>query len=211
MVLHWDRKVIKYAAKKTKDDRLAIIGGFPGVTENAVKKTDQFFGAPLIANNNGRLCALTLVDVLAEWKIPESIIIGTCWDTTATNTGHESGSAVLFETRLMHAILWIACRHHMGELHVKHPDIKIRVIVTTSPDDVMFKKFQNIYESLPPCSVYRLYQWPDVLVHPMDFRTTVAVETLRWAEEAMREGSFSKQRDDYRELCELVAIYLGDK
>ena len=144
MVLHWDGTVIKYVAKKKKDYQLAIIGSFPGVTENAVKKTDQFFGAPLIANNTGRLCALTLVDVLSEWKIPESIIIGTCWDTTATNTGHKSGSAVLFEARLMHAILWIACRHHMGELHVKHPDIKIRVIETTSPDDVMFKKFQNI-------------------------------------------------------------------
>lgn len=208
MVLHWDGKKIKYENSQKKDDRLCIIGSFPGVIENGTEKSDQFFGAPCTENGTGRLCAQALVDKLSEWSVPLSMIIGMCWDTTASNTGHISGAATLFEARLMHAILWIGCRHHIGERHVVHPDNKIRVINTTAPTDVMFKKFQDAYQDLPPCN-YRLFEWPAELVQPFDFLTTRAMETLAWAENAMREGTFLKQRDDYRELCELVVFYLG--
>ena len=47
------------------------------------------------------------------------------------------------------------------------------------------------------------------MVHPADFLTTRAKETLEWATKSMTEGTFDKQRDDYRELFELVAEYLG--
>ena len=210
MVLHWDGKVIKYEKKKEKDDRLCIIGSFPGILEDDKKKPDLFFGAPLLEKGSGLVCAQKLVNVVTEWKIPESIIIGTSWDTTYTNSGHKSGAATLFEARFMRALLWLACRHHIGELHVKHPDIKIRILSTTAPEDTMFKNFQKIYKTLPP-SNFRLYQWPDNLVHPMDFLTTHALETLRWAEDMMVEGTFSNQRDDYREFCELIVVYLGGR
>ena len=108
----------------------------------------------------------------------------------------------------MRAVLWLACRHHMGELHVKHPDNAVRVINTTAPEDSMFKKFQQIFENLPPC-YYRLYEWPAELFHPLDFVTTRALEVRQWGTEQMRSGTFDQQRDDYRELCELVVFYLG--
>ena len=124
MVLHWDGKKITYAKKKKKDDRLCIIGSFPGITEqNGELQSDQFFGAPLVKNGSGLVCAQTVAETITEWNIPGSIIIGMSWDTTASSTGHNLGAAVLFEAKLMHAILWLACRHHMGELHIKHPDI----------------------------------------------------------------------------------------
>ena len=136
------------------------------------------------------------------------MIIGMCWDTTATNTGPDLGSATLFESMMMRAILWIACRHHMGELHVKHPDIRIRVINTKAPEDIMFKRFQAVFQSLPPCN-YRFYKWPDNLQQPRDFLTTRAFEVLEWCTLKMQQGTFNNQRDDYRELCELVVVYLG--
>ena len=34
-----------------------------------------------------------------------------------------------------------------------------------------------------------------------------AIEVKKWAEEALLKGCFG--RDDYRELCELVTVYLG--
>ena len=108
----------------------------------------------------------------------------------------------------MRAILWIACRHHMGELHVKHPDLKIRVINTKAPEDLMLKRFHAIFQSLPQAP-YRLFEWEDVSVQPRDFITTRALEVLECGMEQMREGTFNKQRDDYRELCELVVVYLG--
>ena len=59
---------------KKKDDRLCVIGSFPGVTENTEKKPDQFFGAPLVANGTGRICSDTLINVLSEWDIPELLV-----------------------------------------------------------------------------------------------------------------------------------------
>ena len=145
---------------------------------------------------------------MSDWDIPESIIIGMSWDTTASNTGRKKGAATYFESRLRRAIFWLACRHHIGELHVKHRDLNIRVPNTKAPEDIMFKKFQAIFESLPPCN-YRSFEWPAMLVHPMDFLTTCALDVLQWGTEQMREGMFNQQRDDYRELCELVVVYLG--
>ena len=31
------------------------------------------------------------------------------------------GAAAHIEQRLGHAMLWLACRHHVVELHIKHP------------------------------------------------------------------------------------------
>ena len=115
-----------------------------------------------------------------------------CWDTTPSNTGPKKGAATYFESRLDRAILWLGCRHHIGELHVKHPDIKIRVINNTSPEDIMFKQFECVFETLPPCN-YRLYEWPAELVHPRDFVTTCATEVLEWCQQQMRKGTFKKQ------------------
>ena len=99
MVLHWDGKKITYEKKKKKDERLAIVGSFPGVDEGGVNKSDQFFAAPLVADGTGIVCSQTLVDTLSDWKIPESIIIGMSWDTTASNTGRIKGAATHFESR----------------------------------------------------------------------------------------------------------------
>ena len=142
-----------------------------------MKKPDQFFGAPMIPNGTGRVVSQTLIPTIAEWNIPSSSIIGMCWDTTASNTGQHKGSATHFEASIVKALLWLACRYHMGELHVKHPDIKVWVLKTSVPEDLMFKKFQNIFDTLPACN-YRVWEWLDALMHPLDFVTTCALEVL---------------------------------
>ena len=67
-----------------------------------------------------------LMDTLRVWEIPPGRIIGMSWDTTSSNTGKHGGSATLFEQELQRSILWLACRHHVGELHVKHADVATR-------------------------------------------------------------------------------------
>ena len=100
MIIHRDSKKITYSKKKKKDERLAILGSFPGVSnDDGVQRSDQFFGAPLIPNGKGLTCAQALVDMLSEWKIPGSTIIGMCWDTTASNTVCNKGTATLLESR----------------------------------------------------------------------------------------------------------------
>ena len=42
---------------------------------------------------------------------------------------------------------------------------------------------------------------------PHTFRTARALEVREWAEQQLLRGLFG--RDDYRELCELIVVYLG--
>lgn len=121
IVLHWDGKVIKYENRQEQDERLAIVASFPRPAQQ-----HQFLAAPCIPNGTGATMCNALLNTLQSWQIPHENIIGISWDTTASNTGSRQGSASLFERELEQAVLWLACRHHIGELHIKHADIQVR-------------------------------------------------------------------------------------
>ena len=56
--------------------------------------------------------------------------------------------------------------------------------------------------------VLEKWEWPcDKDIRPHNFLVSRAVEVLEWAEKNLFIGSF--ERDDYRELCELVVHCLG--
>ncbi len=81
----------------------------------------MFLGAPVVQRGTGQLLCDATINLLREWDIFDNgSIIGTCWDTTANNTGIHEGAATHFEEHLGYAVLWLACRHHMAELHMKH-------------------------------------------------------------------------------------------
>lgn len=67
-----------------------------------------------------------VVRAINTWEIPHQRIIGMCWDTTASNTGVNQGSATYVEADLKKALLWLACRHHIGERHIAHVDTRVR-------------------------------------------------------------------------------------
>lgn len=121
MVIHWDGKVIKYANRQETDERLAIVASIPRPNQQ-----HQFLAAPYIPDGTGVSMCNALLNTLASWEIPHQTIIGMSWDTTASNTGSLRGSATLFEQQLERGVLWLACRHHVGELHIKHADIEVR-------------------------------------------------------------------------------------
>ena len=96
-------------------------GSFP-----ACEKPDQLFAAPRIEAGTGRVMANALIDTIQSWHIPRSCIVAMSWDTTASNTGIRKGSATLFQDEMERSILWLGCRHHIGELHIKHANIAVR-------------------------------------------------------------------------------------
>ena len=176
IVMHWDSKVIKYAYTKTTDDRLCIVGSFPGSIQ-----ANQFFGAPLIPNSTGATMALKLTDSLQEWNIEAPKVIGMCWDTTPSNTGAIKGSAALFQEEIGKALLWLACRHHIGELHIKHPHDRVRQILQNAPTYPLFKRFREIFSTLPMEDL-KLWEWPDPLMRPLTFLASRALEVREWGE-----------------------------
>lgn len=120
IVLHWDAKQVKYAHHKRTEERLAIVASLPGDQRPA-----QFLGAPQLPDGSGASIKVAVQATIQEWGIPASHVIGLSWDTTSSNTGSVKGSSLLVERELGGARLWLACRHHIGELHVKHVDHEI--------------------------------------------------------------------------------------
>lgn len=126
------------------------------------------------------------------------------FDTTASNTGIRNGCAVLIECELKHSLLWLACRHHIYETHIKNI-WKAITGATSGPDDLLFKGFKSQWGNLDHDNLdFKIFEWPS------DEKSNIhieATEVLKWAKECLAKDSFP--RADYRELLELTVIFLG--
>lgn len=200
IVMHWDSKEIHYEAGDT-DERLCIKASFPGSD-----KSDQFCSAPAIPNGKGIPMAQIVYKTVEDWKIPAERIIAMSWDTTASNSGKHKGSGKIFEKLIQQPILWLGCRHHIGERHISHADTKVRG-PTKGPTDPLFQSFKKKYSFIPRDDI-RKWKWPhEKNMKPQNFLVYKASSVLEWAEDHLLKGSFG--RDDYRELGELAVHYLG--
>ena len=90
--------------------------------------------------------------------------MGGVFDTTSSNTGVREGAMVYLERILDKKLLWLACRHHIAELHIKHAYTKI-MFQTNSPEDPLFKYFKEWFMSaradpeFPDTNTFRRYDW----------------------------------------------------
>ncbi len=123
LIIHWDGKVVEYKRKQF-EDRLAIVASDP--TDHADKEHFQFLGAPCMENGKGQTMCDTLLEMLDQWQIEFKTILGTSWDTTASNSGKFQGAAFLLERVIGEQRLALACRHHIGERHITHANTEVR-------------------------------------------------------------------------------------
>ena len=57
------------------------------------------------------------------------------------------GAATYLENLLGKAIMRLACRHHIAELHIKHADEAVKG-QSHGPNDAMFKKFRKCFDDI---------------------------------------------------------------
>lgn len=116
-VIHWDGKVCQFLDTQgmVYQDCNAVVISMP---LSGVKP--QFIGAPVVQRGTGILLANAALHCAEIWDVNEDII-ATVFDTTSANTGLHQGAALHIEEQLGHCLLWLACRHHIAELHIKHP------------------------------------------------------------------------------------------
>ena len=79
---------------------------------------------PSVKQGTGAVLALTTVDKARDWTDEEDIFAGS-FDTTSANTGVIEGAMSHIQNLLGRKILWLPCRHHIAELHIKHTYMKI--------------------------------------------------------------------------------------
>ena len=128
------------------------------------------------------------------------------FDTTATNTGAYSGACVKLEEELGRQLLYLACRHHCLELHIKHVALNVGR-PTKGNEDALFKRFRE--------------SWNVIMKNGVDQEKLVKLDYLNVPRVVAREGEKSLlflskcllentfTRGDYRELCELAVVFLG--
>lgn len=91
MVAHFDGKLMKDLIGSTKIERIAISVSYNG--------TSKFLGAPKVASSTGKNIADVVYERLVKWNIVGQVN-GLSYDTTSTNTGINTGAAVLLEKKL---------------------------------------------------------------------------------------------------------------
>ena len=86
-VVHWDSKLVKDFLEK--GDRLAVlVSDYSGAAEGKILEI------PVIKSSSGVEQANAVIQALRMWDLEEHVI-GQCFDTTTSNTGHENGAAVI--------------------------------------------------------------------------------------------------------------------
>ena len=119
LVVHVDGKIIQLISG-TVPDRFAICISIPNQTSG------QFLASPGLACGTGENMAHALHDCLAENEIVDKDEAGV-FDTTSSNSGKWRASVVvLLEELLQRVLLWLACRHHVSELCIKHAHEAVR-------------------------------------------------------------------------------------
>ena len=195
--MHFDGKIIKLMDKKT-EDRLAIAVSSPG------NLSGQFIASPAISNGTGDTMAKCVFKIVNDYQLIDSVQ-ALVFDTTAGNTGKWSGNcgnSTICGIMLERPLLWLACRYHVCELFTKHANIAIRG-ETKRPDDPLFKELQKFFGFID-LDKMTLWKWPKTA---RDWRHRRANEVLLWTDHHMQKATWP--REDYRELLELVTVYLG--
>lgn len=113
VVVHWDGKTLKLKA----GNKAEFIGVY--VTGANAAQVKKLLGVPDVESGSGKNQKGAVVELLIKWEIFEQIT-GLVIDTTSSNTGIEIGACKLLEEYLEKVILWLACRHHIYELHIRH-------------------------------------------------------------------------------------------
>ena len=131
-------------------------------------------------------------------------VVGLCYDTTASNSGAHQGACKLIENEIGRPLLWLPCRHHVSELHVKHA-AKAVTGETKSPNDLLFQRFKESFPTISKENI-KLWQWPK---DKDSFLARQANEVRNWTKIAIEQDTFP--REDYQELCQLIALFFRDR
>ena len=195
-VIHWDGKLMDTLDHSGIEDRLPIlISGIGGA---------KLLGVPALPHKSsekaGNLISAATVNLLTEWKCADSVI-GMVFDTTATNTGHITGGCVAIQRDLNRPLLWLACRHHVGEVLLEQVWSDLKIETSKSPEVTVFSRFKA--------------NWGRISYNDIDNLcfATIPPEFQQQRQDLLTQCQLLLQqsfvRCDYKELVQLSVLYLS--
>ena len=119
-------------------------------------KHQQILGAIALDGQTGEEISQGVLDLLNEYCLTD-LLVGLSFDTTASNTGSHREACSRIENEFDKSLLWLACRRHVLELHIKHVSQIVAKQVAgrkqSGPDNTRYTKLKD--------------KWPEVL-HMID-------------------------------------------
>jgi hypothetical protein len=85
---------------------------------------------------------------------------------------------------------------------MKHAAFAVSQKKTQSPDEPLFKRFKDEFDSLE--KTFTTWKWP---ANKSCFLLKQGQTVLNWAKECLKSKTFP--REDYLELCQLIVLFLG--
>ena len=105
--------------------------------------------------HTGNIITQKTAELLAQWNCADSIVNMT-FDTTASNTGHVTAACVALQQNLGKALLWSACRHHVGEVVLTNVFEDMKIEASKSPEVSLFARFRKHYQMIPQTPIRQL-------------------------------------------------------
>ena len=188
----FDGKLLPSLGGFGKDNRLAVV--------IIQEDENQILAVARVSSGTGEAEANCVKATLDAWEIAE-LIIACGFDTTSTNTGVHTGGCKILQDLLGRQILWLACRHHIGELIVKAAFHTI-FGKTKSPVEPICALLKDSWNSL---------NTQDILLPAIPVCYDDEVQTLlSFVTSRLHPTNLEfLPRDDYKELLELALLFLG--
>lgn len=191
-VLHWDGKILPDLQNVANVDRLPVVVTFEG--------KEQLLGVPEIESGTGLNQANCLYEIASDWGLCGGIQ-ALCCDTASTNLGPFNGAAVNLERLLDRDLLYLPCRHHILEL-VLRAAYETMFPGTKGPKVAIFQRFQSAWPHVNT-SNYKSGLEEDGINEILNEK----VDEIKRFVINLLDQDFP--RDDYRELLNLVLVFLG--
>ena len=197
--IHWDGKQMSSLKDKyKKEERLPVLAG----TKDNMKLLGSANYCPG-TSSAGQTVSDSVINLVRDWNCQDAIV-SMCFDTTAANTGHLSGACICLQQDIGKALLWCACRHHIGELIIGHVFDDLGIEVSKSPEVTLFQRFRKHFDAIVDLS--HGFHYGDL----EDYNTD-AQEVLMELRENVLDNLDNKTtfaRDDYKEFYSLCRIIL---
>ena len=114
LTVHFDSKIMVEMKElgKEKVERVAVLISSPDLSES------QLLGILIVKDGTAESLGKAIRKTLQDWELFDFVDC-LSFDTTVTNTGWLKGVCTLIEQWRGKALGWMACRHHVYELHIK--------------------------------------------------------------------------------------------
>jgi len=103
-VVHWDGKLLPDITgiyRSIQVDRLPVL------ISSLIDGSTQLLGIPKLSSASGQTAANAVFELLKSWHCDE-LVVGMCFDTTASNTGRMNGACTLLEVARQQNLLRMA-------------------------------------------------------------------------------------------------------